>query len=940
MDKLPDTGSMENPPQPPLAGLNPADLLKQGAAEETLGNPYAFQPLSLEEMAALFPQFEILELIGKGGMGAVYKVRQKALDRIVALKILPPAIGQSAAFSSRFTREAKALAKLNHPGIVTLHEFGQTSSSQLSTPNSQHPLYFILMEYVDGVNLGQLMRTGRISPREALAIVPQICDALQFAHDQGIVHRDIKPENILLDRLGRVKVADFGIAKIVGDVTQTFLPGSSTSQLDPLLTEAGKVMGTPQYMAPEQIDHPAEVDHRADIYALGVVFYQMLTGELPGKELQAASRRVMIDVRLDEIVLRAMEKDPELRYQHASVMKTMVENAGAANVAPVFPQSSGVWGMNYESRTKWFGLPLLHVTSGKDPETGRERVAKGIVAIGGKAKGVFAVGGRATGVFAIGGVAIGFISCGGVALGVFAWGGLALALLLAFGGMAIGGVAIGGSSLGYYSYGGAAFGKYCFGGNAADHVAREFFLPWVQFLPEAVGPMTVLFMCFVFLISFGVPTWIARRQSGVAGAVKSEVPPAKRHSTGKMIAIGCGVFGLVGVLLMVTLAAVFWLLTPKKHEAIAAQAHADGPVAIELKAEGHPSLMGEQVSEDYLMKKLESLKKQNPDLAVIVKADERVGYARVTGLLDHLATLGISNVSFVGQEKAAGVESNPPGKDEPPKLQFLAWQDEVESDPNWRAWRANGEFVKHGDMKLPRRVATPSIMDVSKTKVAAENPRFLCLWISHPAFHPQSVVKLGLLDDDGKPLETPTKNVAKGISPSSPENQNLGWMTASICAGRADKMPATANLRLDYSAGSWCYWNQIAVDFHGSMTLGNGVLVNDPGQGVDGKAFIQMTRDRTLDAVNEQFDFVVVTKNGRQLERSGVSENELGQVTTERFTFDAPLDQVKTFRCRKRPIDTIMFNNVPLPQSPVVGTPVPEVEKEAAEAPDKEKPTR
>ncbi len=155
----------------------------------------------------MFPQFEILELIGKGGMGAVYKVRQKELDRIVALKILPPAIGQAPEFANRFAREAKALAKLNHPGIVTLHEFGQ-----------QDGLYFILMEFVDGVNLAQLMKTGRISPREALAIVPQICDALQFAHDHGIVHRDIKPENILLDRLGRVKVADFGIAKVVAAV--------------------------------------------------------------------------------------------------------------------------------------------------------------------------------------------------------------------------------------------------------------------------------------------------------------------------------------------------------------------------------------------------------------------------------------------------------------------------------------------------------------------------------------------------------------------------------------------------------------------------------------------------------------------------------------------------------------------------------------------------
>ncbi|MGL4401329.1 MAG: serine/threonine-protein kinase, partial [Luteolibacter sp.] len=313
---------MPIPPNPPLAGLDPADLLKQGAAEDTFmeGISPNFNPPPIHELAAIFPQFEILELIGQGGMGAVYKVRQRDLDRIVALKILPPAIGQSPEFSARFAREAKALAKLNHPGIVTLHEFGQ-----------QDGLYFILMEFVDGVNLAQLMKTGRISPREALAIVPQICDALQFAHDQGIVHRDIKPENILLDRLGRVKVADFGIAKIVGPESSFVVPPlGGACEEDHLkaglhtFTEGGKIIGTPQYMAPEQIDHPAEVDHRADIYALGVVFYQMLTGELPGKRLEAPSKKVHIDVRLDEIVLKAMERSPELRYQTAHEFGTVV----------------------------------------------------------------------------------------------------------------------------------------------------------------------------------------------------------------------------------------------------------------------------------------------------------------------------------------------------------------------------------------------------------------------------------------------------------------------------------------------------------------------------------------------------------------------------------------------------------------------------------------
>ncbi len=314
-----------------LAGLCPACLLKMGAADDTVTDAKQppFIPPATAELAAKFPQLEILELIGKGGMGAVYKARQKQLDRIVALKILPPDIGSDPAFAERFAREAKALAKLNHPNIVTLYEFGEASGQ-----------FYFLMEFVDGVNLRQLLQNRPVSAREALAIVPQICDALQFAHDQGIVHRDIKPENILLDRRGRVKVADFGLAKIIGNDGRADLPVSlgdkAAQQHRPAneLTDAGKIMGTPNYMSPEQKENPGDVDHRADIYALGVVFYQMLTGELPGKRLEPPSKKVQIDVRLDEIVLRALEKKPELRYQQASVLKTQVETVAADDLNP------------------------------------------------------------------------------------------------------------------------------------------------------------------------------------------------------------------------------------------------------------------------------------------------------------------------------------------------------------------------------------------------------------------------------------------------------------------------------------------------------------------------------------------------------------------------------------------------------------------------------
>jgi serine/threonine protein kinase len=274
----------------------------------------AAAPRTPEELAPHFPQLEILECLGRGGMGVVYKARQPQLDRVVALKILAPERVTEARFADRFLREARALAKLNHPNIVAVHDFGQTGG-----------YFYLVMEFVDGVNLRELLRGGRLPPAEALAIVPAICDALQYAHDRGIVHRDIKPENILIDKEGKVKIADFGIAKMIeAEADGADLPASAEIGAAPPHGPTG-VVGTPKYMAPEQAYKPGAVDHRADIYSLGVVFYEMLTGELPGKLLEAPSKKVQIDVRLDEVVLRALERKPEMRFQQAGDVKTMVE---------------------------------------------------------------------------------------------------------------------------------------------------------------------------------------------------------------------------------------------------------------------------------------------------------------------------------------------------------------------------------------------------------------------------------------------------------------------------------------------------------------------------------------------------------------------------------------------------------------------------------------
>ncbi len=255
----------------------------------------------IERLVAEFPGLEIQHLVGHGGMGAVYQARQINLDRLVALKILSPRLGSDPAFAERFLREAQTLAKLSHPNIVTVFDFGRAGE-----------YYYLTMEFVDGVNLRDTISAHVLAPTEALAIVPQVCDALQYAHDKGVIHRDIKPENILIAKNGNVKIADFGLAKMLQPNPDQFT-----------LTGTRQLLGTMNYMAPEQIETPDSVDHRADLYALGVVFYELLTGELPlGRFSLPSEKSAFVSNRLDDVVMRTLEKDPNRRYQQASQIKT------------------------------------------------------------------------------------------------------------------------------------------------------------------------------------------------------------------------------------------------------------------------------------------------------------------------------------------------------------------------------------------------------------------------------------------------------------------------------------------------------------------------------------------------------------------------------------------------------------------------------------------
>ncbi len=308
-------------------GICPTCLLQQGLSPNTYmsgassasgsgvsGRRRSWTSPTPAELAPRFPQLEIIELLGQGGMGAVHKVRQRELDRWAALKILPDEVAHDPSFAERFQREARALALLGHQHIVTVYEFGQRDG-----------VYFLLMEYIDGVTLRQAIRAGQITAKDALAIVTQICDALQFAHEEGVVHRDIKPENILIDKRGRVKIADFGLAKLLGNSPEL-----------PNLTGTHQVMGTPMYMAPEQMEGTRGVDHRADIFSLGVVFYELLTGELPLGRFAPPSQKYQLDVRLDDVVLRTLEKEPDRRYQQASDVKCDVESIRSQpRVAPL-----------------------------------------------------------------------------------------------------------------------------------------------------------------------------------------------------------------------------------------------------------------------------------------------------------------------------------------------------------------------------------------------------------------------------------------------------------------------------------------------------------------------------------------------------------------------------------------------------------------------------
>lgn len=290
--------------------------------EDVCDEPGFTQVPSVAELAPFFSHLELSEFIGRGGMGLVYRGWQPELKREVAVKILPFEAMESSAAVPRFRQEARVLAKLDHPGIVKVYDFGE-----------QADFFYLVMEWVGGADLASHLANGKkFAYERALKAMIELGKALAYAHGQGMIHRDIKPSNLLLTEEGRVKVADFGLVKVK----------EREASESVVVTTEGERLGTPHYAAPEQNRGEGTEDERVDVYAAGVVFYEMLTGQLPQGRFAMASETPGVDSRCDGVILKALAGNVEERY---GSVQAFLEDLESLRRPPIVERRKFLWGI-------------------------------------------------------------------------------------------------------------------------------------------------------------------------------------------------------------------------------------------------------------------------------------------------------------------------------------------------------------------------------------------------------------------------------------------------------------------------------------------------------------------------------------------------------------------------------------------------------------------
>lgn len=853
---------MDSPTSPndPFHGLNPADLMAAAAmptdgGADTLPLSRAELP-SVAEIAAAFPDLEILDLIGHGGMSAVFKARQPRLDRIVALKVLPKSLAATPGFAERFTREGRVLARLSHTGIVTVHDFGESGG-----------FCYLIMEYVDGVNLRQAMRAGRFTPEQALGIVPVMCEALQYAHSQGVLHRDIKPENILLDAQGRVKIVDFGIAKILDE----------NGGDEMMLTQSGARLGTAPYMAPEQIEKPATVDHRADIYSLGVVFYEMLTGELPLGRFAAPSEKSSVSGGMDEVVFRALAKERERRQQSAGEFKTQVEGATMAPASHPGRQASetqvralklggAVAGSVFVCANVIF---LRHFFQATQPDWPR-RVLPWVL-----------------------------LNAGGFSL--------ILNLLLWLRYVPVNRIygvqspATLSNPQRWYEVN-ACFGKHAFWWSSVIFgagIAGFYQLPRHQ---DAYAWAAITLM-LVGVAASVVSTLVWIRRHPVGG------PEIRPHRLVRNIEVAIPV--IVLMLFMRSFIARPYIIPHGNEPGVAKNSrwiasHLDtGFIPGDLIAYAHESGQTWIARVVAVEPKGLLLKRGSSPEEFLMPWDKIIGKMMFPYWPREAWKAGTDAAPKASDAALPPVvEGTAHALDQKPVLRFVRLQRNQQS---WE-WPLYSPEGKPLDDEESRRLVTASSGD-SMCSAGAEDC-WLQMWFEHPDFDPYSAVGVEISDASGLPIKDRDGSLmgpGNGLA-----GRNYPLMGYVLSPGRIGRLPSEVQITLRYAIGPWQLGNVIPSTWQGAGWLGKDCMLAGPGDDSRHLAFVSWS----MGSYDTLYDAVARLKNGGSTGSLDLSWAGNGGNIVQRRSFRVSLSEVESFQFRSRKIQSVTFTHVKIPPLP------------------------